>query len=360
MHNKHLMNAGYYLLLIFSFTVALFPSISYMAALLISVVWLVDLAIFKEPKFQNMPLFFPLMALSIFIAAAGVVSGFQGGHYRHLNLALLPLYYFVVPGFIITVEQRRMILWTFCGGILLHAGLRIIGWWGGLRNADMLAQPFLSFYIFVICIMIALFAESRGIRERIFYLLTILPLLASSFLSYSVLLILVLFVTAVVLALVRQRWLLAPIAIAIGLALYASNDAGPGAGGGTLLAQVKSTIILPFTAAKSDDSIITGARFFGAGNRLPVSGIYSGNSYFLDIIRSFGPPSFLLILYILVERGRESFFKRKKVTLAEEKTYHLAVLLVIAAIFATNLYDNAFNFSNVVLVAWMILGLSEV
>lgn len=366
MHNKHLISAGFYLMLIFSLAAAIFPLLAYLAASLLFMLWLLDLLIYREPEFIRMPLFYPILGFMAILMISGLISVIYGIENNYVYLALLSLFYFVVPGFVITNEQRRKILWTFAAGVLIYSGIRLIDWWVGMtqpvNEVFQLAQPQLSLIAMAVCVMAAFIIEAEGWMEKLFFVLVCLPPIAISVLAADKVLILALIAIVLALAIIRDRRLLIPIGILAlisilglgGIHYYLERNFDIVGYGELLLA--------PFESALYNPNIVSGASFFGGGifAQGHVSDPNAGNSFFLSLIEISGPPAFLLSIYMFIERARESYFKRRKVTLAEEKSYHLAVLLLIVALFVLNLYDAAFIYPNVVLATLMIMGIYEV
>jgi len=364
-HNKHLISIGFYLLLIFAFTVAIYPSLAYFTAATLLFLWLLDLLIFREPEFVNMPLFYPIMALMAILLVAWLVARIYGIENNFVHIAFLSLFYFIVQGFVVTNEQRRMIMWTFASGILLYSGIRLALWWSGLPHPGnemiQIAQPQISFISLAICILTTFLAEARGLYERVFYVLVCLPLVILALLISDRTVILAILAIVVSIAIFRDRRLMIPVAAIILIAILGIGGIHYYLERNLNIAGLGKIIIAPVSAAIYDPDIISEASFFGANITAQDYNMNPGylNSFFLELIRGAGPPAFLMLAYIFLERGRESYFKRKKVTLSEEKSYHLTVILVIAVLFVLNMYGTAFFFPNVVLAAWMILGIGE-
>jgi hypothetical protein len=259
-----------------------------------------------------------------------------------------------------------MVLWTLASGVLLYSGIRLVTWWGGMSRPGneviLIGQPHFSFIILAICIMAAFLVEGRGIFERLFYLLVSLPLFTLAMLIEDKTIILALIAILTAIAVFRDKRLLIPVAAAAlllviglgGIQHYLERNLG--------IRALEDFVLLPLNAAISDPDIVTRAWFFGAHSLAIDFNMYHQmeSPFFLDLIRGSGPPAFILLAYIFFERGRESFFKYRKVALPEEKTYHLTVLLVVATLFILNLYGTAFFYPNVVLAAWLILGIYEV
>ncbi|OGC89575.1 MAG: hypothetical protein A2W25_14525 [candidate division Zixibacteria bacterium RBG_16_53_22] len=366
MHNKHLINFGFYLLLVFAFTAAIYPPLAYFAAAGLLLLWLLDLLIFREPEFVNMPLFYPMMALVAILVVAWMVARIYGAGNNFVYIAFLSLFYFIVGGFVVTNEQRRMIMWTFASGVLLYSGIRLAVWWGALSQPghEMIHvdQSRILFISMAICILIAFLAEAKGKYERIFYSLVCLPLTILALMISDRSVILAILVIVVFVAIFRDKRLMIPVAAIILLAALGLGGIHFYLERNLNIAGCGKFIMAPLNSAFYDPDIISEASFFGANITAPDYNMNPGYmySFFLELIRGAGPPAVLIMTYIFFERARESYSKRKKVALSEEKSYHLTVLLVVGVLIVLNIYGTAFFFPNAVLAAWMILGIGEV
>jgi hypothetical protein len=365
MHNKILIRVGFYLLLLFVLGVAIYPPVAYILAGCLLLIWVLDLVIFKDPDFMSMALFHPMMGLISFLVISWIFSKINGGGGGFVYLGFLSIFYFLVRGFVVSSEQRRMVLWTFTAGILLVSGIRLVGWWNDLGQANAptiaLEQPLLSFISFALCILVAFLSESRNVKEGLFVGLTFAPLILIGIISANRVICLISIVLLIALMLFTIR--IRPIPQAALAVLLVLGVAGLSYAVDVYLTQagIWQSVLMPFKAAISPERGIIGAGFFGGGIVASAIGLppeYEG-SFFSDLIMSSGPPAFLILTYILVERARESFLKRRKVTLPEEKSYHLTVILLIVAVFALNTYSLAFDFPGVVLLTWCILGIAE-
>ncbi len=181
MHNKLLINIGFYLLLIFAFSVSIFPPVAYAAAAGLMVLWMMDLLIFREPEFTDMPLYYPILGFLAIFLVSWIVARLYGSYNDFIYLALLSIFYFIVPGFVVTNEQRRMVLWTFAAGILLYSGTKLVIFWSSLtqpgRESIEIGNSHIALITLAVCVLIAFFAESRGLFERLFQAFVCLPLI---------------------------------------------------------------------------------------------------------------------------------------------------------------------------------------
>jgi hypothetical protein len=352
--------------MIFAFTSALYPRGAYLAAAGLLFLWLLDLLIFREPEFVKLPLYYPTLAFILFLGIAWVVARINGQDHKFAYLGFLALFYFVVPGFVVTSEQRKMILWTFISSILLYSGLRLVTWWSGIPEVGsppvILTQPHITFLALAICVLAAHMTEAENVFEFGFYILACIPLVLLALLSLDKTILIILPAIALSIAIFRDRRVFIPLAIFALLMIL---------GVGEINYYIEKTIgwreyadfaLVPINVVLYDPDMITHASFFGAAISNTGLGLDSiiESRFLLDLIKYSGAPAGLLLLYIFFERARESFFKRRKVALPEERTYHLTVLLVLIATVILNLYSTSFYFPNVVLTTWLILGTSEV
>lgn len=366
MHNKLLINVGFYLLLIFAFTAAIYPPIAYTAAAGLLLLWLLDLLIFREPEFIKTPLYYPILGLIVLLLASWLVAIIHGSANDFVYLAFLSIFYFVVPGFVVTSEQRQMIFWTFATSILLYSGIELINWWASLPSLGhetiAIAQPHIAFLALAVCILAAFLTEAKGLYAKLFHVLVCLPPLALALLTPDKAFILALFVVLFSIALFRNIRLLYPIGIVILMAVLGLGGIHYYLERNLDIMGFGDFILIPIKAAINDPDIITGASFFGVRAFALDFNLYpdSRSIFLLELIKGSGPAAFLMIVFIFIERMRESYFKRRKVVLSEEKSYHLAVLMAVGALFILNMYGTAFFYPNVVLVSWMILGMYEI
>jgi len=241
----------------------------------------------------------------------------------------------------------------------------LVSWWAGLSlpgsESIQISEPQVSFAALAICILVAFLAEAKGLYERIFYGFVCLAPIVLVIMTANKPIILALLAVLATLAVVRDRRLFVPIAAVVllmilglgGIHYYLERNFDIGG--------FRDFIVMPGKIAFGDSGVIAGASFFGAQIFVPDFNVNPNieGPFLLDLIKGSGPPAFLMMAYIFLERARESYFKRRKVTMAEEKSYHLTVLLVIAALIFLNLYDTSFFYPNAVLASWMILGMYE-
>ena len=365
MQNKILINTGFYLLLLLAFSITIFPIASYLLALVVFAIWFADFLIFREPSVLERPLFYPIVGLNFFILLSWILSRIHGGDSHLLVLGVPFLFYLIIPGFVVTGEQRKMLLWTFIGGVVLSTGFAFSNWWSfapDYMEAFLIKQPLLSLIVVAFCIVAGFYAEAPDFRDRLFLGLVALPFAAAMILSLDKAATMALFLSLLLVALIKGRDVLLPTAAMTLLLIVVFAGIGYFTESKLALKEYAVFVLNPFERIGDSPHVLANAGFFGDATL--DSGIgkadYSGDYFFLGLITRSGPPVFLLILWILIERARESFFKRRKVTDVEVRSYHMSVLLIIFALIILNTYGNAFEFPQVLLISSFILGVSEI
>jgi hypothetical protein len=130
MYNKISNNVGFYFLLLFALTITVLPALSYLLAVAITLIWLLDVLIFRDIELIGQPLFFPIIGFAVFSIIVLTISEICGGIYSLAFVGPLLMFSLIMPGFVISGEKRKMILWSFIAGVVLASGLDIISWWG--------------------------------------------------------------------------------------------------------------------------------------------------------------------------------------------------------------------------------------
>ncbi len=363
MHNKVLTNAGFYLLLLFAFALSVYPPASFILAMAIFLIWMLDVLIFKETRISEMPLFYPLLAFALFMILASILAAIYNHPMPYLYIALLSLFYFIVPGFVVTVDQRRMVIWTFIAGAMLKASLQLIVWWATYANVTLRLRPLQEPTLFMVALafsfMLAFYAESTVFREKVFMAFVALPLALVIVLSADKSAILLFLATIILVGVLRDPTVFIPCALAVfllfsgvfGIDYYIQRDIS--------FNDYKTFVTLPFTELK--DNGITAPAFYGQAvsfENIPAS-TSRGNPYLINLLRWVGPPAVLLLLWTLFERAREAYYKRRRALTQQARAYHMISFLTIAAIIIMNLFGSAFEYPSIVLSCWFILGMSE-
>ena len=366
MYNKRLGNAGFYLLLLFAFLITVWPRASYYLAIGIFLLWLSDTVIFHEVELSEMPLFYPILIFNVFLILAGGLSLINGIYSPYIAVGLLSLIYFIVPGFVMSGERRKMVLWSFIAGVVLTSGIQLITLWG--NASEIQTAPFwpghpLMFQIALsLCILIAFFAEAEDLREKLFLGLVALPPALTAILTLDKAVILVIIVGILLVGIFRDRTILIPAALAVvilfsgifGISYDIEKKITP--------REYLAFVLSPINEIYNNNDVIKQAQFFG-DDAIPSNAVRKSNveeSFFLKMLRDVGPPALIVFLWIFVEQARGSFSRQKKILPSETRAHHLGVLLILTAIVIMNLYSSAFEYGAPVLESWMIIGMSEI
>ncbi|HBC46187.1 MAG TPA: hypothetical protein DCZ43_04005 [candidate division Zixibacteria bacterium] len=366
MHNKILIKAGFYLLLLFAFAVTVYPLASYIIAGLVFLIWFLDMLIFRETDISELPLFYPLLGFSLVLGSGWIVARICNHNFPYFYIGLLSLYYLIVPGFVRTGEQRRMILWTFIAGAMLVTGLHLIHWWGTFTNITMHLPPLPEPSMFMVCLafafLLALYVESPYLREKIFLALVAIPLVLVVILSGDKSVVIYILIVVLLLALMRDRTIFIPFGLALlfilsgalGIDYYLERDLAP--------ATYKEFIYRPIQEIQANQETVLKASFYGqaAANTAQNEKQERSRSFFIELIKSAGPTTILLFFWALFERAREAYIKHKRTTSPQPRAYHLIALITIVAIIVMNIYGSVFEYPSIILATWLILGMSEV
>ena len=366
MHSKILVNAGFYLLLLFALSITIFPPAAYLLALAVISIWLLDLLIFREPRFVDQPLFYPIIALNVFIILAWVLSRLHRGNLDLFLLGPSFVFYLAVSGFVISSEQRRMLLWTFVAGVIVAVGTALTNWWA-LFPVEMtpiwIGRQSMFLVALAFSAVVGFYVEALDLRERFFLGLVAIPLALTLILSLEKACIMALFLALILAALLRGGRVLIPIAFMAIAMLTVFLLVSHLFDGDAAIREYADFAVAPFKEIASGPSELDAVGFFGgttSRNEFRPTDENQANPFFLDLPLKYGPPVFIVLLWILIARAAESFTKRRKVADVEGRSYHMAVLLLILSLFILNLYGDALAYPQVILVSWLIMGVSEI
>jgi hypothetical protein len=366
MHNKILTNTGFYLLLLFTFSVTVYPVASYVLAAAIVLIWLLDLLIFKETDIVDLPLFYPLISFTVVIVLGWVLSVIFKHDFPYIFMAVLSLFYFIIPGFVRSVEQRRMILWTFIAGAMLVASLHLIFWWATFTNITIrlrpLPQPSLFMVALAFAFIVSYYAESDSIREKIFLSLVAFPLALVVVLSADKATIFFLLVIIFIVGVLYDRTIFIPFAVAMFFLLSGAFGIDYFIQQNLLPINYKEFLSQPLIEIENNHQAVLVSSFYGQVPTAEINSVipHKGHSFFASLIEQAGPPAILLLFWVLFERAREAYFKHRRSTKHQPRAYHLIALLTVLAIIIMNTYGAVFQFPSIVLATWLILGMSEI
>ncbi len=364
MHNKILINSGFYLLLLFAFSITVYPTAAYVLAGAIFLIWVLDLLIFRETDINELPLFYPILSFAAVLLAGGMVSLIYGHIFPYAYVALLSFFYFIVPGFVRSGEQRRMVLWTFIAGAMLVTGLHLILWWATFTNITMRLKPLSTPSLFMVTMafsfLLSFYAESRSIREKVFLAMVSIPFALVVILSGDKTAMLFILIVIILIAIFRDRSIFIPLGLAIlfilsgafGIDYYIEQDFMP--------STFKEFIMHPIEQIKSSPETVLATSFYGEAALPNESSAAAGQSFFLDLIRFAGPPAILLLFWVLFEKAREAYFKHRRSVEQQPRAYHLISLLTVIAAVVMNFYGPAFEYPSIILASWLIWGMSQI
>ncbi len=292
MHNKILINAGFYLMLLFSFSVTVYPVAAYFLALGIFLIWLLDVIIFRDPGISAQPLFFPILGFNVFIIVAWFLHWVYGAEFQLAYVGLLSMFYFIVPGFVITGEQRRMILWTFIAGAMLMGVFHLIMWWATFSSPTIMFSPLatpLSFaVILAFCVVTAFYAESLRLKDKLFYFLVSIPLFLVIIFSddKSAMMILILALLAV--GVFVERTIFIPVALALVIFFSGILDVRYLVERNVSFSEYAEFAKSPAEELSENKDIVIETSFFGSSLYEPAFndvGSENNDSFFMTLIR---------------------------------------------------------------------------
>lgn len=355
---------GFYMILLFSFSVSVFPNLSYYLASAAFGIWLFQILIFRQTGFISSPLFYPIAGLAGFSAIVWIISIIYSYENPVVCVGLYSLFYFVVLSFVSSREKREMLIWTFLAGIILSIGIEILSnlespsflFPSGLSLADHLP----TLIVMGFCLIVALMAEAPEIREKLFFGLISIPLLVGVLLIGHIMTLITMMVL-VMAGIIKEK----SIFIAVALIALAIS---------TGLFGVKNEIVnlaerdrfigmaaMPIDDIEKNSERISNSGFFGKhGDDLADESTPRARSFFISLVGHAGPPSLLLFLWVIFELARRDLTKIRKLSEQKEKSYHLATLLFMAIIIIANTYGSPFSCSPAILGLWMFFGMAEI
>jgi hypothetical protein len=365
-HNKILINAGFYLLLLFAFTVTIAPVVSYFIALSVFLIWFMDLLIFKEPEFTKLALFYPILCFNIFLILAWVAHRIYGLNFELVYIGFLSLFYFVIPGFIITAEQRRMLLWTFIAGAILSSAIYLIGWWGVSSGTSMKLRPISPVQIaqitLAICILVSIYSEAPRIKDKVFSGMVILPALTTILLSADKPAAYIFVLIVLIAAILSDRTILIPLGLASAIFFTGAMGFSYFIEKNIKLSQYTAYVSKPVFEFRESRASLTNIGFYGA-NLATFSkrtGRQNDWPYYFEIVYKAGPPFLIIFFWIVYVRTQEAFLKRRKIISHQGRAYHLTVIMIFCAVVVLGLYNRVLFQPSIILSIWLILGMSEV
>jgi len=359
--SKTFSSAGFYLILLFSFFAPVSPAIAHLAAILAFGMWVVEQLIFRNTDWVQEEMFFPVAGFIVFTLLAFIVSRINSSQTVLPYTGYLAVFYFVVQRFVSFSEKRKMIIWTFIAGVVLSAGVDIVMRLSGAELERSMVHPAsqtISFYILIVfAVILAFYSEGKNLKEKLFFGLISLPLAVIAILTLNIYVMLILFFLFIIISVFKDRSAF----LLMGLYLVILFSGIFETGQHFFSAETINILKSPLRSFSENSETIKNISFFGynAGAGIAHPGVLS-NSFFIKLLTAFGPPAFLLFLWILLKQLKSDFVKFRKTTFREMKAFHLGILLAVVSFTMLSLFGSIFESSSAILVFWMILGMSEI
>ena len=118
---------------------------------------------------------------------------------------------------------------------------------------------------------------------------------------------------------------------------------------------------IPVNEVIRHSDIIKNVSFYGAETpAAAMTGEDVVNSYFLKLLLSYGPIALILFGWIIAKQLRMDFVKFHKISFREMKAFHLGAIITIISFILLSLFGTVFESHSIILIFWMILGMSEI
>ena len=354
---------GFYLILLFSFCVSVFPQLSYFLAAGAVVIWVFQILIFRETGFASSLLFYPVTGLAAFSLIVWVLSTIYTNDNPMVCVGLYSLFYFVVFSFVPSREKRKMVIWTFLAGITLAIIIRFLAGLSALPDIyplDMTLKDQLPTLIIMgFCMIIALFTEAREIRERLFFGLISIPLVIG-IMNVDHIITVVSIIILTLTGLLKNRSVLLAVALIAILAFSGLFSIKGELTGHIREGRLTQDLTAPLVNISEHTERLTKVGFFGIQSDVSAEEtVQIRDPFFISLIRYAGPPSLLFLIWVIIELTKRDLTKFKKITQREEKAYHFATLLFMAIMIVVNIYGSTLDCSPAVLGLWLFLGMAE-
>lgn len=356
---------GFYLLLLFSFSVSVFPEFAYFLAGGAFGIWLLQILIFRRPSFASSRLFYPIFGLCAISLICLLLSKIFSFDNPTLCAGLYSVFYFVAMSFVPSQEKRKMITWTFLSGVILSLAIDVLSGLssGGYHDIKslMISEHLSVPVLIVFCLGLANYAASIGFREKIFYALILLPV-GVGVMTIDTIITIVLLIMLLLISIVQDRSGLIVVGLIVVIVfsgLFGLKDRiKMGVESGEYIEIVKK----PLRAIEQNADELVSAGFYGSLEQGPESekSFIGSEPFFISLVKSSGPPSLLFLIWVIFESVRRDFAKIRKSARREEKAYHLATFLIIMVIIVVNIYESSFSCSPAILGLWMFLGMTEI
>ncbi len=357
--SKTISNAGFYLVLLFSFCVSTFPGLAFYLAAAVTGIWFLELLIFKNSDLTSLELFYPIGGFVVFSIISWALSP-DGSAIPYIGI--LSFFYIVVQRFVPFAEKRKMIVWTFISGVVLSSGIDLVSRLANAHFESLSAQAApenLSFLIvLVFCLILAMYVEGQSSREKAFFGLVSLPLAAVVLFSFNKIAVLLLLIIILAIGIFKDRTLFIPFGVAVLILISDIFGIREAMNIKDYLDYAQS----PIQEIWNNQELIGVAGFYGFGVDPALENIdWQGlNSFFIALIKNSGPPAIILLFWILFGQTRRDFVKFRKTAQREIKAYHFGLLLAMLVVIVMNMYGSTLDAPSSVMAFWMLLGMSEI
>lgn len=361
-----LIRLGFYIILLFSLSVSVFPRFAYVLAIAASCIWLLEFLIFRDISWASSPLFIPIVGFAVFSMIAWFLSYLLYDRSPVPCVAAFSLFYFVGKNFVRSSEKRKMIVWTFISGVVLASGIDLFYRWGSLFDPGLSQSPlsgslpFLMMLVF--CVVIAYYAQARDYTEKLFFGLISLPVAVLAVLVFDRAIIVILFLILIGIGILKDRTILLMAGFAIIVIFSGLFGIREKIAGSTNVHDLIELAQSPASVIKLNSDAISGAGFYGGSGELSQIDVRTtlDEPFFIRLIKYSGPPSLILFVWIMIERARRDLARIRKISFPEARAYHLASLLVVVSVSISSLYVSAPGCSSAVLALWLLLGMAEI
>ncbi|UCC80730.1 MAG: hypothetical protein JSW64_05065 [Candidatus Zixiibacteriota bacterium] len=359
--SKTFSRAGFYLILLFSFFAPVSPAVAHIVAVSAFTLWIVEQLIFRNTDWIRDRMFFPVAGFIIFTLLAFFVARLNSSQSVLPYTGYLAIFYFVVQRFVSFSEKRKMIIWTFIAGVILSSAVDAILRFSRADLERSMMNPAsqkISFFILIVfALILAFYSEGKNLKEKLFFGLLSLPLIAVAILTLNIHVILILLFFLIIIGVAKDRTALLPLGILIVIFYSGIFDTAPGFSLPEIINILKSRV----SEIIENSRMIENIAFFGMSGGWDAAGLESRpDSFFIRLLASSGPPAILLFLWILVKQLRSDFVKFRKIAFREMKAFHLGIVLAIASFVLLSLFGSVFESGSAILIFWMILGMSEI
>jgi hypothetical protein len=351
---------GFYILLLFSFSVSVFPELARILAAVALCVWLFQVLVFRGPAPLQSTLFYPICGLFSFSILSLLISWLFSSENPLACVGLYSAFYFVANSFIQSQEKRKMVMWTFLSGVILSLSVHI------LSRLDKSSDPAMPEHLPVLavmafCLILSFYAEARGIQEKTFFGFIFLPV-AIGMLGADIAVAMTIFLLLLIIGVVKDRAIFALIALMLIVIFSGFLDIKQDLKSAFSRQGVEELINTPLRSIDENRNLLTESRFYGLLSSEPEISESTDNTvpFFISLIGYSGPPSLLLLLWVVFELGRRGLAKVRKIASREEKAYHLAALLIIIILMIVNIQGSWLACSPAILGFWVIMGMAEI